>query len=313
MKDNEKLFDEKQEESIDPVETGMDLAVVEGQQIKIREPEDLQSAIVLKFKDSKEKLDKLVAEADDFVVDSMDALRDAKKMSDERKDFAKNHTVEFKTIKDRINAFKQVVLDEEKLYINVAKESQKVILDKADEYQDKVEKEAREQAQIEAAKQRVEDERKLKAQQKKMEKAMAAGSDLDAQISNLHEMLEDHSVDFDEAERIRAKITVLEAQREKKNEAIEAAAAKAEELAAPAPASTPPPPPAASIAGLSRKVEVTISVMNPNALVRAIADEKIPITAIKEWDMTVLKNLEKAGMALPGCKVDKKMKSNTRT
>lgn len=300
-------------ETADPAETEMDLSVVEGQQMKIRTPEDLEKAIILSLKDDKEKLDVMVIEADNLVVDSMETLQKAKDMSNERKDFAKDMTVRFKVIKARIDELKAPVLAQEKLYVNVAKESQKAILDKADIYQDKVEEEARIQAEKDAAKQRAEDERKLKAQQKKMDKAMEAGKDLDEQIANLTELMDAELTDFEEAERIRAKITVLEAQRDKKNEVIEEAAAKAEELAAPAPASAPPTPVAASVKGLGRKEVITITVINPGALVRAIAEEKVPITAVKEWDATVLKNLAKAGMALPGCKVDKKMKSSTRS
>lgn len=252
------------------------------------------------------------AEAQDLVIKDDEGLEKAKDMIRDRNTLLKEIDATFKPIKQKIDAAKNEALGQEKAHKGPVQESKEIITDKVSTYLTKKEAEAKRLAEEAAEKARKEHERKLAALNKQIEKMANDAEDINAQIINLEKALED-SKDEDEATLLRSRLQGLYAQRDKKVEALEDKAARAEEVAtAPDPATVAPGKPTGAVKGLVKRTNYEVRVLNAMALVKAIADGRIPITAIKTWDEKALENLHKAGVTIPGVSVKAEAKYHAR-
>ncbi|MFH2074382.1 MAG: hypothetical protein ABIJ57_03415 [Pseudomonadota bacterium] len=141
------------------------------------------------------------------------------------------------------------------------------------------------QAQIEVADQRI-------------ATLMGRSDDISMQIADLEEELDNPELRDLDRERIGAQIQALQRKYNSLQDKVEEKQIEVETvLTTPAPAAVIEAP---KVAGLSSRTELIPEVVNPLALVKAIADGRFPPGLIKEWDYALLKKLVNSGMNIPG-------------
>lgn len=205
----------------------------------------------------------------------------------------------FKPIKQAIDESKRKALEQERRYlvplVNAKTEASNkvgVYLDEQDRIRRQLEQQQRDQA-----------ERERQAAINKADKRIAAlmekSGDLSAQIQTLTAELDNPDLPDLDRERIGAQLQALQRKYNAAQEKAEEVQARVETvLSTPAPSlvvnNTP------KVAGLSSRTELIPDVINPLALVKAIADGRFPVGLVKEWDYALLKKLVNSGMNIPG-------------
>lgn len=175
--------------------------------------------------------------------------------------------------------------------------AEKVIKGKIGGYLDLCDKQREEEERAVRDKALKEQEKVLKAMKKKIDKLIEKGGDYQEQIARLEKEAEDPEISDIEEAAIIAQIEVLKAQAEGNAEKVEAKKAEAVE-----PTYVPPVAPATprpKVKGLSSSVKKVATVVNPTALIKAVADGSIPESVI-DFDMRQINKLVNADMKLPG-------------
>jgi hypothetical protein len=205
-----------------------------------------------------------------------------------------------KPIKQKIDAVKKVVREwEDSSYLLPLAKAKEMANNKVGKFLD--DEAARKKA--EEAKARAEEERKrasaIAAADKKIAALMEKSGDLSAQIATLQSELANPELPGLDQERIGAQLQALQRKYNATQEKAEEVQAHVETVL-----STPSPSlvvnNAPKVAGLSSRAELIPEVINPLALIKAIADGRYPAGLVKEWDYTLLKKLVNGGMNIPG-------------
>lgn len=187
-----------------------------------------------------------------------------------------------------------------KEHLDPLEKAEKVIKGKIGGFMDECERQRQEEERIAREKAVKEQDRKLKAAKKRIEKLIAQGGDIQEQIARLRKEADDPELEEVEEAAILAQIEILEAEAEGNAEKV--AAKKAEAVAPvyvpPVAAVTPRP----KVKGLSTSVKKVGEVVDPMALIKAVAYGTIPEKVIK-FDMAAINKLLNAGMPLPGVSV----------
>lgn len=128
---------------------------------------------------------------------------------------------------------------------------------------------------------------------------MAKSGDLSAQITAFDSELANPDLPDLDRERIGAQLQALQRKYNDLQQKVEEKQIEVETvMTTPAPSlvvnNTP------KVAGLSSRTELIPEVINPLALIKAIADGRFPAGLVKEWDYTLLKKLVNSGMNIPG-------------
>lgn len=156
---------------------------------------------------------------------------------------------------------------------------------------------------IEEQKQREEAERQRQAAIAKADKRiadlMAKSGDLATQINALESELNNPDLPDIDRERIGAEVQALRRKFNTLQEKVEEKQAEVETVMT-TPAPTLVVNNTRKVAGLSSRTELIPEVINPLALVKAIADGRFPVGLVKEWDYALLKKLVNSGMNIPG-------------
>ncbi|MFH2073753.1 MAG: hypothetical protein ABIJ57_00205, partial [Pseudomonadota bacterium] len=135
---------------------------------------------------------------------------------------------------------------------------------------------------------------------KRITDLMARSGDLSAQIQALTAELDNPELPDLDRERIGAQAQALQRKYNSLQMKVEEKQAEVETvLTTPTPATVIEAP---KVAGLSSRTELIPEVVNPLALIKAIADGRFPVGLIKEkgWDYALLKKLVNSGMNIPG-------------
>lgn len=66
------------------------------------------------------------------------------------------------------------------------------------------------------------------------------------------------------------------------------------------------------VKGMSFATELTPEIVNPMAIIKAIADERLPVGVVKQFDMVLIKKLVNSGLHVPGIKTTETPKVRTR-
>lgn len=201
------------------------------------------------------------------------------------------------------DTWKRIVAKEKDL-VTPLENAEKTVKGKIAAYLDKVEAEKKAIFEKAAEVARKERARILAKVEKRMEDLSAKQLGIQEQIDALENdlTLPPEGLSETEAEIIRNKIMLLEAKLENTSAAIQDQQVKIEETFVPEPI---PAPQAPKMAGISSRMETVVEVRNAMALIRAVADGKIP-TGVITFDVRALKKLAEGGMTIPGCQVSQK-------
>jgi hypothetical protein len=155
----------------------------------------------------------------------------------------------------------------------------------------------------EEARQRQEAERiraaAIAAADKKIAALMEKSGDLSAQITAFQAELDNPELPDLDRERIGAQLQALQRKYNDLQGKAEEKQAQIETiLSTPAPSLVVNNAP--KVAGLSSRTELIPEVINPLALIKAIADGRYPAKLVKEWNYSLLKDLVNSGMNIPG-------------
>lgn len=178
--------------------------------------------------------------------------------------------------------------------------AERLIKGKIGGYLDLVEEE-RKKAEAEAMEvARKERDKALKAAGRRIDKLTEKGASLQNQIETLTNELNDPELTDVEEEVMKARLEILEAQAEGNAEAVEEKRAEVVEtnvVPTPAPISAPP-----KVNGMSSRVKKVATVVNPMALIKAVASGEIPKGVIT-FDIKAIERLVNADMNVPGVSV----------
>lgn len=168
------------------------------------------------------------------------------------------------------------------------------------------EAEARAEAERVAEAQRKDHEKQLERINKQLSTVMEKHADVQGKIDALEIELQREDMTPLEAEIINTQIAALEAQKDSTGVKVAEIQSRVAEktIAQPMPIAAK----AEKVSGVSAAKDYDIDVVNPAALVKAIAEGKVPVTVIKSWDITVIKTLVKAGVFLPGVSAKERLK-----
>lgn len=224
----------------------------------------------------------------------------------ERRKLIQDH---HRPIIDAAHKAHKVAVAKEKELLAPLDEAERIIRDGMDAYtteQRRKEEEQRRQLEEQA---RLEARQKVDAAKKKIAAMIGEGKAEAEQITLLEEALHAETTTDEEAAVIRSQLEVLRVSAEDRATAAAVAQYEVEqELMAPAVA---PVAPAEKVEGVSSQTVVSVRVVNLRELCRAIADGIVPEKAVSENNST-LRSLAKAGMILPGCRVETKQSVRVR-
>jgi hypothetical protein len=245
------------------------------------------------------KVNPIIEQANALVVKDQAGLEMARDLVRVINALVKEVQGTFTPIKRKIDESKQEVLNQEKRYLNPLASAKEMANNKAGVYLD-------EQDRIRIAeekRQREEAERvrnaAIAAADKKIAALMEKSGDLSAQITALQAELDNPELPDLDRERIGAQLQSLQRKYNDLQGKVEEKQAQIETvLSTPAPSlvvnNTP------KVAGLSSRTELIPEVINPLALIKAIADGRFGVGLVKEWDYALLKKLVNSGVNIPG-------------
>ena len=187
--------------------------------------------------------------------------------------------------------------------------AQEVIEGKIGGYLDDVEADRRKEAEKIRAAAEKERDKVIERANKKIESLITQAGDTEGQIKAIEDELNNPELTDAEVQLLGAKRDKLIVSRDHANRAIQEAADRAE-----ADASVPVPilGAAPKVKGISSSVKVIPEVVNPMALVKAVADGRVPTGVIKAWDLSVIAKLVGAGMIIPGVSTTTKRNVSVR-
>lgn len=260
-----------------------------------------------------------VIKFEDKVSPTMELARVLTVENDEQLGQANEHVKGIKALKKEIEStfdpmkkkahetWKSIVA-KEKEFMGPLDMAEGIIKGKMSGYLDILEKERQKEQERVAELARKERERLLNKVNKKLELLSQKSFSLQEQVTALETDLEDPEVTETEAEYIRVKIHTLKACIENNNSALLDQQVKIEDTYVPEPVMPDNTP---KVAGMSQRKEKNVEVRNPMAVVKAVADNKVPISVL-DFNMTILKKLSNAGMVIPGVLVSEKRIIGTR-
>jgi DNA repair exonuclease SbcCD ATPase subunit len=237
--------------------------------------------------------------AGQLVVDSQDTLTLAKGMVGQIKGLREKIKGTFRPIIEKAFAAHKEAVAQEKRYLGPLDTAEGIIKGKMGGYLNELERQRRaeeERLQDLAAKDR---DKRLAAIDRKIEALMGKEGDLREQLQVLTLAL-DASESEEEAQAIRTQINVLNAKLQITTERIQVQEQKVEEVTMPEIITVDNKP---KVEGMSDRKDPVPAVVDPMALVRAIADKDVPLSVI-DWNMGNIKKLIKAGVFVPGVKVE---------
>lgn len=259
----------------------------------------------------KEKVSPALQQAQDLIISSRDDYQQALELVKGVKVLIKQIEEHHKPIKKKLDEAKKTVLDQEKALLSPLQEAERLYKKKMGDFDDAEEAKAQEAA-------RKEEERIQKLRDKALEKVNArldklkeTGADIDRQIADLEAMLQDPELTELEAAAINTKIDSLMVSKNKVESNIQAAAEKVEEVALPSAASVPYQQPKTE--GMSSSKTFDVEIVNPLAVVKAIAAGNLAVGVVKSFDLSLLKRLVNAGQVIPGVKATPKRDIRVRT
>lgn len=158
---------------------------------------------------------------------------------------------------------------------------------------------------------RAEREREIQKAQKRMDALLGKAEGLEEQKKALEIELDREDLTETEREMICSRLSTLSA---RIAQTVEKAAEKQAEIeqvaAAPQPVISVNTAP--KVKGMSFKQELIPEVVNPMAIIKAIADERIPVALVKQFDMVLMKRLINSGIHIPGTKTTTGTQVRTR-
>ena len=216
-----------------------------------------------------------------------------------------------KPFKQRLDEIKGLFLATEKRYVVPLKEMKSKALKLQNDYLDYLEEERKkEEARIneQAAKER---EKRLEAINKQLDKDLSKMTSIEEQISAMEKMLEDtENTTVEKAEEIRRRIDNLELRKQSLTQKIDEKQTRMEEIATPQTVTVDNKP---KIDGMSERKEwVPVKVINPKAILQAIIDDRLPLSAV-DFNMGIIKRLKNAGQSIPGVEFQSKRIITQRT
>lgn len=230
--------------------------------------------------------------------------------SDEHLELARDNIRDIKGIKkeieeyfnpdiDRAHKLHKSLLSKKNSFIEPLAAAEKVYKDdKISPYLDLKEKEEEKERLRLAEVARKERDTLLNRAAKKIDKLLERTGDLQAQVISLEEALQNPEMTEEEEETIHARLRPLYAKIEGAKEQIEDKTAEIEDHSVvPEPMSAPTSSPKTK--GMSARKKLEATVVNPMALVKAIASGQAPIGIIK-WDIGQINKIVNTGMRLPG-------------
>lgn len=256
-------------------------------------PEDQQRSLV----------EKVITWAKGLVFTSpkdLEAGADGIRRIKERRKAIQDH---HRPIIDAAHKAHKVAVAKEKELLAPLDEAERIIRNGMDAYlteQRRKEEEQRRQLEEQA---RQEARAKVEAAKTKIAALIGEGKAEAEQIAILEEALNAETTTDEEAVLIRSQLEVLRVSAEDRATAAAVAQYEVEmELMAPVVA---PVPVAEKVEGVSSVAVTAVMVLDLKELCRAIAEGTVPEKAVKP-DNATLRSLAKAGMKLPGCRVETK-------
>lgn len=271
--------------------------------------EEVKTALVVIEPESRS----MVETANELVVVDDASLKRSVDVERELKAEKKKFTDLFKDFKAALKSRHTNACDKEKEMVGPIKTAIDELQAKRNSYMEVKREEERKAQEAREAEERRKRASALAKYNESIKKAMEKSGDLAAQLDMLKEQLDSPDTPEEALDGLRDQIRGIEAQIENQNRLVAEKAAQAE-----AAATAPPPPPAALVApkpkGLVEKDHYTVTVKDPRALCRAIADGHIGSKIIKGYDTVALQALAKNGIALEkyGCQVDVETRTHTR-
>lgn len=154
-------------------------------------------------------------------------------------------------------------------------------------------------------------QKRMAALAKKMDElAKRAGGEA-AELADLEQAIANPEVTVEEAEVMRARINALSARLRASQAALARKEQAIEETSQTANVSVHVEAPKAQ--GMSTRVEfVPVRVADPMTIIRAIADGRLPVGLIKEFDTALMKKLKNSGIDIPGVVFDQRRVTSIR-
>ena len=245
--------------------------------------------------------------AGQLMVDSPDTLTLAKGMVGQIKQLKEKIEGTFGPIIEKAFAAHKEAVAQKKRYLVPLDTAEGIIKGKMGGYLDELERQWRaEEARLTelAAKDR---EKRLAAIDKKIGALMGKESDIRDQLQVLTLAL-DASESEEEAHAIRTQINVLNAKLQTTTDRIQVQEQKVEEVMINEITTVNNKP---KVEGMSDRKDPVPEVVDPMELVRAIAEKQVPLSVI-EWNMANIKKLIKAGVFIPGVKIEWKRNISVR-
>lgn len=250
----------------------------------------------------------VVQRAHDLIVQNEHDLEIAKTCINEDKTI-RNRIVEYwKHEKEQANKLHKAIVTKEKAMLTPIDEAREIYNQKINLYLDEQERLAKIEAEKETERLRKEQEKILTKVNKRLEKLQGEQQGIQAQIDELEKMRSE-TEDENEIQIISSRIEALSAMLQKKTENVEDLQNKVEEVSIPeAPVIETAKP---NVAGLSAGKTLIPEVLNPMAVVKAVASGAVPISVIK-FDLSMMKKLVNGGMQIPGTRITTQRTIKTR-
>ncbi|MEN6319769.1 MAG: hypothetical protein ABFD82_13555 [Syntrophaceae bacterium] len=270
--------------------------------------QDLTVSGSLTNNDLQQQLVPVITHAKALTVNSDEDLVIAKEVAQTIKAFQKEVGSTFDPIINRAHVTHQEALAQKKKYMDPLIEAEKRIKQLICDYLTLVENEKKKEAERLAEIVRKEREIELQKIQSGIDEKLTQYSGIEEKIGALHEALAD--ADHDKFTLVNAKLATLYAEQEK----LTSEAAQTQESVnvlnlMPSPVIRVQSP---KVKGLSSKVNLIPQVVNPMALIKAVAEGNVPPTVI-DFNMSNIKKLVNAGMKLPGVAVTEQRNVSVRS
>lgn len=174
------------------------------------------------------------------------------------------------------------------------------------EEQDRI---AQEEAEKAAERERKEAEKRLARIKKRIDTLAEKSGSLEEKKAGLEKLLDEPETTEEEAHHIRNQLQVIESQLEGLAEESESKAEAAAATGVPAASAVATATPKTK--GLAHKIVKVPTVVKPMAVIKAVADGRVPEGVIK-FDMAAIKKLISTGMTIPGVSVTEERKVAVR-
>ena len=240
----------------------------------------------------------VIAEAKAFEITTDEGLEKGRDKIRLLKDLKKEVGKTFDPIVEKAHAAHKETVAGRNKHLGPLNDAEQILKTTIGNYLDFKEKEEEKERLRLAEVARKERDRLLNRAAKKIDKLLEKTGDLQAQVTSLEEALQYPEITEEEEETIHARLRPLHAKIEGHKEAIEDKTAEIETHSmVPDPVTAPISSP--KIKGMSGRKKLEVSVVNPMALIKAVASGQAPIGIIK-WDIGAINKIVNTGMRLPG-------------